>query len=162
MKKKHLLILSYAAVLALAAFGLEYIDYRHSVRKLSTELFVLLIALGFTVLGIWVGHRLTSPVAPTKAAAAVDTSPNATLNSAPDITQSDPAGLTAAASALGISQREHEVLTLLVAGQSNKEIARTLSISPNTVKTHVSRLYEKLGVARRTQAVKQARHHQLV
>jgi ATP/maltotriose-dependent transcriptional regulator MalT len=58
---------------------------------------------------------------------------------------------------LGISERELEVLELLAAGRSNKEIAGQLNVSPNTVKTHVARLYEKLEVGRRTEAILRAR-----
>jgi ATP/maltotriose-dependent transcriptional regulator MalT len=58
---------------------------------------------------------------------------------------------------LGISDRELEVLTLLAAGRSNKEIARHLEVSPNTIKTHVARLFEKLGARRRTEAILRAR-----
>ncbi len=62
-----------------------------------------------------------------------------------------------AVSALGISPRELVVLQELAAGRSNKEIARRLEVSPNTVKTHLARLYEKLGAQRRTDAVNRAR-----
>jgi ATP/maltotriose-dependent transcriptional regulator MalT len=58
---------------------------------------------------------------------------------------------------LGISPRELEVLDLLAAGRSNKEIARRLDVSPNTVKTHLANLYEKLEVKRRTEAILRAR-----
>ncbi len=51
----------------------------------------------------------------------------------------------------------HEILALLASGQSNKEMARTLGISPNTIKTHVARLYEKLEVQRRLPAIEKAR-----
>jgi DNA-binding MarR family transcriptional regulator len=50
-----------------------------------------------------------------------------------------------------------KALAELAAGYSNKEIARRLDVSPNTVKTHVARLYEKLGATRRTDAVRRAR-----
>jgi LuxR family maltose regulon positive regulatory protein len=56
-----------------------------------------------------------------------------------------------------LSDREREVLTLVAAGLSNKQIARRLDISPNTVKTHTRNLYAKLGVVRRTEAVARAR-----
>jgi NarL family two-component system response regulator LiaR len=57
------------------------------------------------------------------------------------------------ASALALlSPRETEVLTCLARGQSNREIARTLSIAEDTAKTHVSRVLAKLGVQDRTQA----------
>ncbi len=62
-----------------------------------------------------------------------------------------------AQAALGLSERELEVLHELAAGHSNKEIAAHLHVSPNTVKTHVARLFEKLGAKRRTEAIRRAR-----
>ena len=64
---------------------------------------------------------------------------------------------TAAVAALGLTRQEVKVLERLAAGQSNKEIARTLGVSPNTVKTHAANLFSKLEVSRRTQAVSKAR-----
>jgi ATP/maltotriose-dependent transcriptional regulator MalT len=93
------------------------------------------VAILFTGLGAWAGRRLTlgtrrpSPFEENRRA--VDT--------------------------LGISDRELELLGLLAEGCSNKEIARRASISVNTVKTHLSSLYGKLDVSRRTQAVRKAR-----
>jgi ATP/maltotriose-dependent transcriptional regulator MalT len=58
---------------------------------------------------------------------------------------------------LGISDREFEVLELLAAGRSNKEISARLNVSPNTVKTHLANLYGKLEVKRRTEAILRAR-----
>jgi ATP/maltotriose-dependent transcriptional regulator MalT len=63
---------------------------------------------------------------------------------------------------LGISGRESDVLTLLATGHSNQEIADQLFISPNTVKTHLHQLYQKLDVSRRGQAVEKARSLRLV
>ncbi len=51
-----------------------------------------------------------------------------------------------------LTERETEVLRLLAQGQSNKEIASTLTIGEKTVKTHVSNILSKLGVQSRTQA----------
>ncbi len=68
----------------------------------------------------------------------------------------------AAARSLGLSAREEEILALLASGQSNKELARTLGISPNTVKTHVARVYEKLQVTRRIEAIEKARFLALI
>ncbi|UVO53422.1 response regulator transcription factor [Sphingomonas sp. SUN039] len=124
----------YGLALAAVALLLDWLDYSHAMRLHSTEFYVLCIAVLFVALGIWVGHRLTpSP----RSAMFV---PNA-----------------AALQSLGISAREAEVLTLIAAGHSNKVIARQLAISPNTVKTHVSHVFEKLEVASRTQAVDRAR-----
>jgi ATP/maltotriose-dependent transcriptional regulator MalT len=53
----------------------------------------------------------------------------------------------------GITPRELEILELIAQGMSNREIAETLFVSENTVKTHSSRLFDKLGAKRRTQAV---------
>lgn len=51
-----------------------------------------------------------------------------------------------------LTDREREVLDLIAEGMTNKAIARTLQISPSTVKAHVERVISKLGVADRTQA----------
>lgn len=126
-------ILVYGIALAALAFLLEWLDYKHAVHAWSTELYIACIAVVFVALGIWVGNRLTAR----------------------------PRGAyvrnEAAISSLGISGRECEVLEMLAAGHANKVIARQLDISPNTVKTHVSRLFEKLEVASRTQAIMKAR-----
>jgi len=63
---------------------------------------------------------------------------------------------------LGITEREHEILTLVAEGLSNREIGERLFISENTVKTHTSRLFGKLGVQRRVQAVQRGRELDLV
>ena len=68
----------------------------------------------------------------------------------------------AAIRSLGLSPRECEILALLASGQSNKEMARALAISPNTIKTHVARVYDKLEVARRVQAIEKARWLRLI
>jgi ATP/maltotriose-dependent transcriptional regulator MalT len=93
-----------------------------------------LVAAAFMGLGVWLGVKLfrRDPAAPFV--------PNAR-----------------AQGTLGISGRELEVLVLLAAGRSNKEIARRLEVSPNTVKTHVTKLFAKLEAQRRTEAIQRAR-----
>ncbi len=59
--------------------------------------------------------------------------------------------------ALGITARELETLTLVARGLSNREIAAQLFVSENTVKTHCARAFDKLGAARRTQAVQRGK-----
>ena len=127
-------VLIYAIALAAGAFVLQWLQYKYLTRAFATEFYIGLIALGFAALGVWAGYRLT----PQKVSAAFE------LN-------------TAALQSLGVTAKEHEVLKLLAAGQSNKEIARTLEVSPNTVKSHIQHLFEKLGVERRTQAIQKAR-----
>jgi DNA-binding NarL/FixJ family response regulator len=126
-------IILYSAALAAMAFLLEWLDYKHVVHAWSTELYVGIIAITFIALGIWIGNRLTA-------------------RPRPPFARND-----AAIASLGLSNREVEVLEMLAAGHANKVIARELSISPNTVKTHVARLFEKLDVASRTQAIGKAR-----
>ena len=127
-------ILLYALALGLAVAALEWLESRYAMRVFSTELYILLLAIGFVALGIWAGRRLT----PRPATGPFERN-------------------EAAIRSLGLTRRECEILALLAAGQSNKEMARSLGISPNTVKTHVARLYEKLDVQRRVQAIEKAR-----
>jgi len=61
-----------------------------------------------------------------------------------------------------LSIRESEILTLIAQGRSNKEIARALSMSPETVKTHMKHIFIKLNVERRAQAVSRAQSLGLV
>lgn len=127
-------ILIYGALLALGTLGLQWLQYQYLVRSYPGEVYVALIALGFLGLGVWIGSRLFRRGQP-----------------APFETN------TRVQATLGISERELEVLQLLAAGRSNKEIASRLAVSPNTVKTHVARLFEKLEVRRRTEAILRAR-----
>jgi DNA-binding CsgD family transcriptional regulator len=125
----------YGALLAAGTFGLQWLDYLRLVRMHSGDAYIFLIAVAFLALGLFVGARvLGSPPPP----ASFDGNPKARA-------------------ALGISASEMTVLEEIAAGRSNKEIAARLNISPNTVKTHAARLFEKLGAKRRTDAVKKAR-----
>jgi DNA-binding NarL/FixJ family response regulator len=129
------IVVVYSAILAAAALGLEWLQYRYLVRTYSFEVYVALIALAFLGLGIWAGARLFRRV--------------------PAVARFEPN--TRVQQTLGISERELEVLELLAAGRSNKEIAGRLGVSPNTVKTHVAKLFGKLEVGRRTEAIRRAR-----
>lgn len=135
---KHILL--YAAVLALGAFALQWLDLQRMARLYPQSVYDALLAAGFLALGLWIGARVLGRRAPTQP---FDGNPRALTE-------------------LGISPREAAVLAELAAGYANKEIARRLDVSPNTVKTHVARLYEKLGATRRTDAVRRARELGLV
>lgn len=126
-------MLVYGVALAALAFVIEWLDYKHATHAWTTEFYIGCIAILCIAMGIWVGNRLTAR-------------PRSTY------TRND-----AAIASLAISAREIEVLDLLAAGHANKVIARRLDISPNTVKTHIARLFEKLEVASRTQAINRAR-----
>jgi DNA-binding CsgD family transcriptional regulator len=132
-------VVGYGAALALGTALLQWLDYRRYAGLVPQELYLGLLALVFLVLGIVVGVRVFAPPKP----APFDGNPQAVES-------------------LGISPRELEVLQALAAGLANKEIARQLDVSPNTVKTHVARLFEKLGAQRRTEAIRKARELGLV
>jgi len=131
--------LQYGILIALAAFLLSWLEYRHATRLFSTEIYIALIAVFFAGLGIWVGNRLTT-------------------KPADDLFEKNVKALAT----LGITNREYDVLCLLEQGRTNKEIARSLGISPNTVKSHLAHLYDKLTVATRTQAIRQAKTLRLI
>jgi DNA-binding CsgD family transcriptional regulator len=124
----------YGAFLAVGTLALEWLDYERLARAHSGDIYIFLIGAGFLALGVFVGMRLFAvPKSET-----FDGNPQAQAS-------------------LGISPRELVVLRELAAGRSNKEIAAQLNVSPNTVKTHVARLFEKLGAKRRTDAINRAR-----
>lgn len=127
-------ILVYGAILAAGTFALEWLQFRFLVRTHAFEAYVALVAVAFLGIGVWLGAKLfqRAPAAPFDAN-------------------------TRAQQTLGISERELEVLKLLAAGGSNKEIAKRLDVSPNTVKTHVTKLFVKLQARRRTEAIQKAR-----
>jgi len=120
---------------------LKLTEYRFLVVEHSVEIYGALVAVLFAGLGIWLGQTLTrkKPAAIIKEVPAPVTSPFVA-----DETR---------VSQLGITPREMEILGLIANGLSNREIAGRLFVSENTVKTHSSRLFDKLGAKRRTQAV---------
>lgn len=127
-------VVAYGAALAAGALGLQWLDYDRLARSRPWEIYTALIAAAFLALGVFLGMRMFGARRPARQD-----------------------GNPAAVASLGISPRELEVLKEMAAGRSNKEIARALEVSPNTVKTHLGRLYEKLGAQRRTDAVNRAR-----
>ena len=134
---RHVMI--YGAALAALALMAEGLELGNALHALPTSLFVLGVALLFAGLGVWLGTRLV-----------------------PGHRSNTFQRNAAALAALGVSPRECEVLELLAEGASNKLIARRLAISPNTVKTHVARLFEKLEASSRTQAIHHARGLELL
>lgn len=132
----------YAALLAAGTLALQWLDYQRLVRSFPNAIYEGLLATGFLALGLWLGTRLLGRRVP-PVEAGIEGNPRA-------------------AEALGISPRELEVLREIAAGHSNKEIALRLHVSPNTVKTHIARLFEKLEARRRTDALRRARELGLV
>ena len=146
--KKHILI--YGLCGGVLIVLLKLIEYRFLVVEHSIEIYGGLIALMFAVLGIWLGLKLTK----TKETVVV----REVLLPAPHSFTLDEVKLRE----LGITRRELEILELIAGGLSNREIAEKLFVSENTVKTHSSRLFDKLSAKRRTQAVQLGKELRLI
>ena len=116
----------------------------------SIEIYGGLVAAVFAGFGIWLGLRLTRHKQ-TIIVREVEVP-------APPNFERDEHKLES----LAITPRELEILTLIAEGLSNKQIAVRLFVSENTVKTHSSRVFDKLAVQRRTQAVQLARQLRLI
>lgn len=130
----------YALSLALLAFTLKAIEYQLLIKDASTEIFVTIVAIGFLIFGVWLGRKLTTPSLPTNS---------------PEINH-------AAIAHLQLSERELEVLQEAATGKSNQQIAESLFLSIHTVKTHLSNVYEKLEVKRRTEAIMKAKELNII
>ena len=129
-----LLILIYGLLLAFTLVVLKYFEYRYVQQDLTTEVYLGIVALIFSGLGIWMGRNLTNRKPEVDPVEAIDT----------DLINFK---------SYGLSHREYEVLQFMALGLTNQEIADKLFISLPTVKSHSSKLFRKLNVKRRTQAV---------
>ena len=134
-------ILIYGLLLGVVVLALHAIEYFFWVRVHVFEIYGGLIACLFLALGLWFGSKR---------------SPKQTTAVTPPVRNE------VQIAQLGISKRELEVLLLLGKGLSNQEIADALFVSQNTVKTHTSRLFEKLDVKNRTQAMLKAQEMGLI
>ena len=139
--KRHVLI--YGLIGGILIAVLKWTEYRYLVIEHSIEIYGGLIAATFAVLGIWLGLKLTGR-------------PERIVLK--EVRVPVPAGEPFLLDEkkrenLGITPRELEILELIAQGMSNREIAGKLFLSENTVKTHSSRVFDKLGAKRRTQAV---------
>lgn len=135
--KRHILI--YGLIGGVLITLLKWSEYRFLVVEHSIEIYGGLTAAIFAALGIWLGLKLTKKKVILKEVLV-------------------PAGQPFVQNVrkreeLGITPRELEILGLIAQGMSNREIAQKLFVSENTVKTHSSRVFDKLGARRRTQAV---------
>jgi len=165
--KRHVLIFGVVGGLLIAT--LQYTEYRFVVIEHSVELYGALVAILFATFGIWLGLRITRrretiretvvvkevlvpAVGPALIASNTGSVASGTGGFAPNTARQQ-----AQQQALGITPRELEILTLVAGGLSNREIATELFVSENTVKTHCARAFDKLGAARRTQAVQRGK-----
>lgn len=148
---KHRDTILYGISLAFLLFFLKWIELRFIIINHTLEIYVGLIALLFTGLGIWLALKLTKPKVETQIVEKEVTTKNTDFIINEEVMNE-----------LGISKRELEVLQLMADGLSNQEIAERLFVSLNTIKTHTSKLFEKLEVKRRTQAVEKAKRLSLI
>lgn len=146
--KRHVLLFGLVGGLLIAA--LKWTEYRFLVIEHSIEIYGGLIAATFAVLGIWLGLKLTGKQ---ERVVIKEVPVPASEPFLPDDGKRE---------ALGITPRELEILELIAQGLSNREIAAKLFVSENTVKTHSSRVFDKLGAKRRTQAVQLAKELRLI
>jgi DNA-binding CsgD family transcriptional regulator len=180
MIRRNKYIILYGAGLALLLILLKWIEWRFLIFDHAIEIYSGAIAILFTGLGIWLALKLARPkvkvvtvtLPPTENAAntngpaatnaaptnALDTNALAANAAAPNATHPDPKAIEK----LGLSTRELEVLQGMAEGLSNQEIAGRLFVSLNTIKTHSSRIFEKLDVRRRTQAIEKARRLRVI
>lgn len=146
--KRHVLLYGLIAGILIAA--LKWMEYRFLVLEHSIEIYGGLVAATFAALGIWLGLKLTRKQ---ERVVIKEVSVPASEPFLPDDRKRE---------ALGITPRELETLELIAQGLSNREIAARLFVSENTVKTHSSRVFDKLGAKRRTQAVQLAKELRLI
>jgi DNA-binding CsgD family transcriptional regulator len=156
--KRHVLIFGLVGGLLIAT--LQYTEYRFVILSHSVELYGALVAILFATFGIWLGLRMTRTGETVSRETIRETVvvkevlvPSQASSHAPALFAPN----TARQQALGITARELEILTLVARGFSNREIATQLFVSENTVKTHCARVFDKLGAARRTQAVQRGK-----
>ncbi len=145
--KRHILILGLVGGVLIAI--LRWSEYQFLVIEHSLEIYGAIVAIIFVIFGIWLGIKLTKPREKIVLREVLVPLPAPDEPAAPaTFTLNQPQ-----LDALGITPRELEILTLIAQGLSNREIADRLFVSENTVKTHCSRAFDKLGARRRTQAV---------
>ncbi|MGM9477401.1 response regulator transcription factor [Pedobacter sp. GSP4] len=147
---KNKSIILYGVFLAALLFLLKWLELRFIIINHAFEIYAGSIAVIFTGLGIWLALKLTKPK---------------TILIEKKVFAEKPESFILNEKALSernISKRELEVLQLLSAGLSNQEIASRLFVSLNTIKTHNARLFEKLDVKRRTQAIETAKRLNLI
>lgn len=141
----------YGISLALLLFLLKWLELRFIVINHIFEIYAGAIALLFTGLGIWIALKLTKPKVKT-----------VFVEKEVFIDTKDFQFNVQEQARLGLSKRELEVLSLIAEGLTNQQIAVQLFVSLNTVKTHSSKLFEKMEVKSRTQAVEKAKRLSLI
>jgi DNA-binding CsgD family transcriptional regulator len=147
-------VLLYGLLAGVLIAALKFVEYRFLVVEHSVEIYGGIVALVFAVVGIWLGLKLTR----TRETLVVREVPVEVPVRVSDPFVADEARIRQ----LAITPRELEILAAIAEGLSTREIAGKLFVSENTVKTHSSRLFDKLDARRRTQAVQKAKDYGLI
>lgn len=149
--QKYKSTILYGFSLAVLLFLMKWLEFRLIVIDHALEIYIGSIAVVFTALGIWLALKLTKPKKET-----IIVEKEIYVNDVEFIQDRNQL------EKLNLSKREMEVLELIAQGCSNQEIASQLFVSLPTIKTHSSKLFEKLDVNRRTQAVEKAKRLRLI
>jgi DNA-binding CsgD family transcriptional regulator len=150
LRSRHLIL--YGSILAILVFVLKWLQWKFLILDNSLDIYIGLIAIFFTVLGIWIATQLVKPKIEkviVEKEIYLETRPQFGINEA-ELRK------------LNLSSREYEVLQLLSRGCSNADIADKLFLSLSTVKTHVSNLFFKMDVKSRTQAIEKAKRLKII
>ncbi|PWS31599.1 response regulator transcription factor [Pedobacter paludis] len=147
---RYKIVILYGIVLAMLLFLLKWLELQFIVSNYSFEIYAGSIAVMFTALGIWLALKLTKPKTILIEREIYTERPNVFILNEKELAK------------LNISKRELDVLQLMAFGLSNQEIASKLFVSLNTIKTHTTKIFEKLNVKRRTQAIEVAKRLSII
>jgi DNA-binding CsgD family transcriptional regulator len=149
-KAKH--IIFYGSGLAILVFSLKWLQWKFLIVDNSLDIYIGLIAVFFTILGVWIATQLTKP-----RIEKVIVEKKVFIPQPQDFALNE-----TELKKLNLTNREYEVLQLVVKGHSNSDIANILFLSLSTIKTHISNLYVKMNVNRRAQAIEKAKRLKIV
>lgn len=148
--KKHIIL--YGISLAILILGLKWLKWNFLIVDNAIDIYVGLIAVVFTILGVWVATQLIKPKTET-----VIVEKEVIIHQPKEFVLN-----RSALEQLNLTNREYEILQLIVQGHSNAEIASHLFLSLSTIKSHVSNLYSKMDVKSRFQAISKAKEIEIV
>lgn len=138
-------IVLYGIALGALLIVLKLLEFNLVIRNNVFEVYAGIVAMLFCAVGIWVGLKYAN-IKPNTTKIVVEVQSSINFKADEKII-----------SELGISKREYEVLEMIAKGHTNQEVADKLFVSHNTIKTHLSNLFAKLDVNRRTQAIQRAK-----
>lgn len=147
---KNKLTILYGLCLAVLLLLLKWLELKLVIVNNAYEVYMGAIAVFFTALGIWLALKLTKPKT-------VIVEKQVYVNNGSEFTVNQ-----TEVEKLGLSKRELDVLQLMAEGLSNQEISERLFVSLNTIKTHSAKVFEKMEVKRRTQAIEMGKRLSII